>query len=410
MFYNDIEVLNFVKDNDIKFIRLAFCDIFGVQKNISIMPSELRRAFKTGISFDASAIRGFGDEERSDLLLFPEPQTLSVLPWRPSHGRVVRFFCNIKYPDGTPFEMDGRHILKQTVEKARKKGFSCNIGAECEFYLFRTDEDGSPTDIPFDNAGYLDIAPEDKGENVRREICLTLEEMGIMPESSHHEGGPGQNEIDFKSGDAMTSADNVITFKSVVKTIAARNGLYATFMPKPMEDKDGNGFHINMVVQKNGNSERRYAERFMAGIMARIRELTAFLNPEAESYKRLGEFKAPKYVTWSAENHSQLMRILKDENGIYRIKLRSPDPMSNPYIAYSLLIEAGLEGIEKSMELAEPFNRNLNTAEAEALEGIAKLPESLDAALGIACGSEFVNSVLPERVIKTYMLRGKKFI
>lgn len=229
MVYTKEEVFDFIKEEDVSFIRLAFCDINGRQKNISIMPAELDRAFEEGIAFDASAICGFGDEQNSDLLLFPDPSTLNILPWRPSHGKVVRMFCDIKRPDGTPFEKDSRTILRRAVETARKKGVRVRFGSEYEFYLFMTDGNGEPTKIPLDRAGYMDVAPEDKGENVRREICLTLTDMGIQPEGSHHEQGPGQNEIDFRYSDAMTAADNAMNFISVVKAAAQHNGLYADF-------------------------------------------------------------------------------------------------------------------------------------------------------------------------------------
>lgn len=404
MFYTESEVMSFIRDSDVKFIRLAFCDIFGVQKNVSIIPSELERAFETGISFDASAIKGFGDESKSDLFLFPDPSTLSLLPWRPSHGRVVRFYCDIKYPDGGPFELDGRYLLKQAMETAKQAGFLCNIGAECEFYLFKTDEDGNPTDIPFDNAGYMDIAPRDKGENVRREICLSLEEMGIMPESSHHEEGPGQNEIDFRYSDPLTSADNVITFQSVVKTIAARNGLYATFRPKPIPEKSGNGLHINLSPQKIGTPycEPCYLDSFMAGIMKHICEITAFLNPCTESYRRLGEYKAPRYVTWSPQNRSHLIRIPAGKGEYARIELRSPDSLANPYLAYALLIRAGLEGIEQELSPGEPLNMNLYTAPEHVKAGLTQLPQTLEAAIELASGSAFVNQALPKRLMEAY--------
>jgi glutamine synthetase len=259
MLYKENDAIEFIAENDVKFIRLAYCDIYGTQKNVSIMPSELKRAFKEGISFDASAVLGFGEEVRSDLFLFPDPSSLALLPWRPSHGRVVRFFCDIKHPDGTLFELSSRLILKNAVRYAAEKGFRISFGAECEFYLFKCDEEGNPTDIPFDNAGYMDVSPIDKGENVRREICLTLEEMGITPEASHHEEGPGQNEIDFKYGDPIVSADNVTTFKWVVRTIAARNGLFATFDPKPLKDQSGNGFDRQEELG-SGGPHVRYAE------------------------------------------------------------------------------------------------------------------------------------------------------
>ena len=325
---------------DVKFIRLAFCDVFGMPKNISIMPEELPRAFSDGISIDASAIRGFGDEAHSDLLLFPDSETLTALPWRPSHGRVVRLFADIRRSDGSLFPLDTRNILKQMVSEAEREGITVNFGTEFEFYLFRLDADGNATNIPYDNAKYMDIAPLDRGENVRREICLTLDEMGIRPESSHHEDGPGQNEIDFRYGDAMTAADNAITFPSVVRTVAMRNGLCANFSPKPLPHESGNGMHINLSLAKPRTEEARNA--FMAGLMAHICEITAFLNPVDASYARLGEFKAPRYVTWSPENRSQLIRIPAAKGEYERLELRSPDPAGNPYLSFALILAAGL--------------------------------------------------------------------
>lgn len=277
MLYTAEEVFDFVEQEDVKFIRLAFCDVRGRQKNISIMPSELKRAFSSGISFDASAIGGFGSEVKSDLFLFPIPYTLNVLSWRPSQGKVVRMFCDIKNPDGTPFEKDSRRILIKAVEAAKKQGITVQFGAEFEFYLFKTDINGEPTKEPFDHAGYMDVAPEDKGENVRREICLTLLDMGIMPESSHHEEGPGQNEIDFRYSDALTAADNAMNFITVVKATAMQNGLYADFSPKPLENESGNGMHINISIKSKDGSD--YTKYFMAGILHHIKELTAFLKP-----------------------------------------------------------------------------------------------------------------------------------
>ena len=242
MYSNSVEdVLNYVRENDVKFIRLAFCDIFGVQKNIAIQSSELPRAFESGISFDASAIRGFMNVEKSDLLLFPEPATLAILPWRPDHRRVARLFCTIRRPDGTPFEGDARSLLRRAADQAAHRGYLCKFGPECEFYLFRQDEEGEPTLQPLDHAGYFDIAPLDRGENLRRDVCLALEEMGFTPETSHHEQGPGQNEIDFRYSNAVRAADNLITFKAAVKAIAAQHGLYASFLPKPLPDAPGSG-------------------------------------------------------------------------------------------------------------------------------------------------------------------------
>lgn len=392
MIYTAREVYDFVRQEDVKFIRLAFCDVNGKQKNISITPDELPRAFSDGISFDASAIKGFGDEVGSDLLLFPVPLTLNILPWRSSHGNVIRMFCSMKYPDGTQFEKDSRMILQRAVDAAAAKGVSVQFGAEFEFYLFNTDEKGMPTDEPFDRAGYMDVAPEDRGENARREICLTLLEMGIKPESSHHEEGPGQNEIDFRYSDAMTAADNAMNFMTVVKAAAQRNGIYADFSPKPLPGESGNGLHINMSVKTADGEDHTNA--FMAGILAHIKEMTAFLNPTEDSYKRLGEKKAPKYITWSPENRSQLIRIPAAKGEYRRIELRSPDPTANPYIAYALLIMAGLDGIERELTAPEAVNVNLYKADSSVTEPLDRLPASLDEAIAVAEGSDFVRGVI----------------
>lgn len=392
MIYTAREVYDFVRQEDVKFIRLAFCDVNGKQKNISIMPDELPRAFSDGISFDASAIKGFGDEVGSDLMLFPVPSTLNILPWRSSHGNVIRMFCSMKYPDGTQFEKDSRMILQRAVDAAAAKGVSVQFGAEFEFYLFNTDEKGMPTDEPFDRAGYMDVAPEDRGENARREICLTLVEMGIKPESSHHEEGPGQNEIDFRYSDAMTAADNAMNFMTVVKAAAQRNGIYADFSPKPLPGESGNGLHINMSVKTADGEDHTNA--FMAGILAHIKEMTAFLNPTEDSYKRLGEKKAPKYITWSPENRSQLIRIPAAKGEYRRIELRSPDPTANPYIAYALLIMAGLDGIERELTAPEAVNVNLYKADSSVTEPLDRLPASLDEAIAVAEGSDFVRGVI----------------
>ena len=394
MLYTEEDVFSYVEQEDVKFIRLAFCDVSGKQKNISIMPQELRRAFSQGISFDASAVSGFGGVEESDLFLFPIPSTLTDLPWRPSRGKVVRMLCQIRYPDGAPFPMDCRALLARAIQDARQAGLSVQIGAEFEFYLFKTDADGNPTTQPFDHAGYMDVAPEDKGENVRREICLTLEHMGIAPESSHHEEGPGQNEIDFRYSDAMTAADNAFLFTSVVKAVAVSNGLYADFSPKPIADQAGNGLHINISVrQDQGEHVSQY---FMAGILEHIREMTAFLNPCDASYRRLGERKAPRYVTWSPGNRSQLIRIPAAQGEYKRMELRSPDPMVNPHLAYALVIYAGLDGVKRKLLPPEPLNVNLYTADHSVTAGLETLPGSLKEARDIAMESPFIQSVLPE--------------
>ena len=397
MNYSKEEVKEFIEQEDVKFVRLAFCDINGKQKNISISPDEIDRAFDEGISFDAYALDGFGSELRTDLMLHPISKTLNVLPWRPSRGKVVRMFCNIKYPDGTPFEIDTRQILQDAVKKAKEKGLTVQFGTEFEFYLFKTDEDGNRTNIPFDNAGYMDVAPEDKGENVRREICLTLLEMGINPESSLHLDGPGQNEIDFRYADALTAADNAMNFVSVVKAAAQHNGLYADFSPKPILNKPGNGLHINISVKSEDG--KFYNAKFMAGVMEHICEITAFLNTKEDSYKRLGEHTAPKYVTWSKENRSQLLRVPERRNEHKRFELRSADPCANPYLAFAILIYAGLDGIERDLELPEPLNTSIKDIDDSVKSKLKKLPDSLEAAVKLANESEFVNSVISKEVL-----------
>ncbi len=400
MKYSKEEVKQYVVEEDVKFIRLAFCDVFGRQKNISIMPDELDRAFTYGIAFDASAIAGFGDEAHSDLFLHPDPETLTWLPWRPEHGKVVRMFCSITYPDGKPFECDTRCLLKKAVSDAAEAGYTFYFGAEQEFYLFELDEKNQPTKTPYDRAGYMDIAPEDKGENVRREICLTLEKMGIRPESSHHEEGPGQNEIDFRYTEALTAADNVMTFQTVVKTVARRNGLFADFSPKPLPDEPGNGFHINMSVRPDDSSEK--LTHMIAGVLDRAIPTTVFLDPTEDSYKRLGQRKAPRYVSWSAENRSQLVRIPASSKEFRRAELRSPDPTANPYIAFALLIWAGLDGIQKQTELPKPVDINLFKADADTVSELAKLPETLAEAKTIAKNDCFIKAHIPAEILDIY--------
>lgn len=400
MKYSKEEVMQFVAEEDVKFIRLAFCDVFGRQKNISVMPDELPRAFEYGIAFDASSIAGFGDETHSDLLLHPEPETLVLLPWRPEHGRVVRMFCGITYPDGRPFECDTRALLKRAVEDARRAGYRFSFGAEQEFYLFVLDESDRPTKTPYDNAGYMDLAPDDRGENIRREICLTLEQMGISPESSHHEEGPGQNEIDFRYSDALSAADNTATFQTVVKTVCRRNGIYVDFGPKPLDGRPGNGFHVNMSVQADDNSDKLF--EMIAGVLEKAREMTAFLNPTEESYKRFGSDRAPKYVTWSRENRSQLVRVPAAVGEYRRAELRSPDPTANPYLAFALLIYAGLYGIENSLKLPKAADINLYRADAGTLSAFDRLPETLREAKNTAAGSDFIRACLPAAIINAY--------
>lgn len=412
------EVLEYIQENDVKFIRLAFCDLFGRVKNISIMPSELERAFESGIPFDATSIDGFADDEDGDLYLIPDPNTLTVLPWRPSHGRVVRMLCRICHSDGTAYENDSRAILKNAVREAMKLGYSCRIGTECEFYLLKMDENENPTLTPCDQGGYCDVAPLDHGENIRREICLSLEEMGIVPESSHHERGPGQNEIDFHYSDALTAADNLIAFQSAVKSIAAIHGVYASFLPKPFLDQVGSGMHVNLSLIQNGtnlfadpeasHTLHENAANFMAGILEKIPEITAFLNPLVNSYTRFGGFEVPQYIGWSKKHRLQLIRVPSVSGSFDRMELRSPDCACNPYLAFALLISAGMQGIQKQTKLIPEIDEKLNDpAEKDKL---SRLPTNLSDALALAEQSELVQSVLPQNLLRKYCAQKRSEI
>lgn len=400
MNYSAQEVIQYVNEEDVKFIRLTFCDVYGRQKNISIMPSELPRAFEYGIAFDASSIDGFGDEMHSDLFLRPDPETLSVLPWRPEHGRVVRMFCTISKPGGEVYECDTRNVLKKAIQDAKDMGIEFYFGSELEFYLFKLDENGKETKEPYDNAGYMDLAPADRGENIRREICLNMEKMGMSPESSHHEEGPGQNEIDFRYSNPLTAADDSMAFKTLVRTIAYRNGLYADFSPKPLQNKPGNGFHINLSVKDDEGHFK--LTQVLAGIMEHIEQITVFLNPVENSYERFGNEKAPRYISWSSENRSQLIRIPAASGEYRRAELRSPDPMANPYLAYALLIYAGIYGIENDLTLPPAADINFFKANKNDARKYKELPESLKEAKAVALKSEFVNKYLPKDIIDIY--------
>ncbi len=398
------EVLDFVEENDVKFIRLAFVDLFGTLKNISIMPTQLHRALNGSVSFDASAVKGFCDISHSELFLRPDPKTITLLPWRPQTGRVARMMCDCLTPEGKPFEGYSREILRRQVEKARALGLTFRIGTEYEFYLFQADEAGNITLQPQDRAGYMDVSPLDKGENVRRDICLTLENMNITPESSHHEQGPGQNEIDFHYAGALTAADHAMSFKTAVRTIANQYGLCASFMPKPLRDESGNGLHINLSIERGGvnifaqenGKLSNDAQHAIAGILSRIREISLFLNPLPSSYQRLGCCEAPKRINWSFGNRSQLVRIPAAEAGAGRMELRSPDPACNPYLAFALVLAAAMEGITEVTPLQEP------------LKDFGELPDNLEEAIALASKSSFIKEVLPESVIEAYLEEKRK--
>ncbi len=390
------DIIEFVDENDVKFIRLAFCDLYGTQKNISIMPQELKHAFEEGVNFDSFLILGYEDSEGQDLFLKPDPDTLHILPWRPQSGRVIRFYCNVVLSDGTPFKYDYRNFLKNTLEECKKSGFLVRMGLKSEFYLFKTDENGVPTKEPFDNGGYLDVAPNDKGENIRREICLTLEEMGISPQSSHHERGPGQNEIDFIAADVLTTADNLVTYKNVVENIAARNGVCASFDPMPLEGAPGNGLHIKMAGYKGETNlmreDKDFSDAFMAGILNRMRDITVFLNCRKDSYNRFGMSEAPKYISWSSQNNSRLFRVPEINGHRDHFILRSPDSCINPYLASAIIIQAGLAGIENKEALPPAMEVNTRfTSEDDRSKNLDKLPITIEEAIECAENSSFIN-------------------
>ena len=401
------DVLNFAEDNDVKFVRLTFSDIFGNQKNISLFASELAGAFEHGVCFDGSSIAGFMNTEESDLVLWPDPDTVCILPWRPAEGRVMRMYCDITLPDGKPFEGNCRGYLQSVVRRAKAMGLTCNVGCECEFYLFETDDRGNPTKIPLDRGGYFDIAPLDKGEDIRREICFAMEDLGLRPQHSHHESGFGQNEVDFLYAPALRSADNLNTFKSTVKAIAGRNGLFASFMPKPLPDQAGSGLHVNLSLKRDGvnlfegdiapDSEPAH---FIAGILTHARELTAFCNPVPNSYARFGSCEAPQYISWSRQNRSQLVRLPSAHGELCRMEMRSPDPACNPYLAIGLILAAGLDGIRRRLPLPEPVNRNLFLH--SAAEGLESLPTTLREAITVAASSDFILQELPLALLNKY--------
>lgn len=391
------ELMQYIEEEDVKFIRLAFCDVFGNRKNISVMPEELNHALEYGVAIDASLIAGFGDESFSDLFLHPDPSTTTLLPWRPDTGKVISLYCDITYQDGTVFENDTRSILKKAVKEAADAGLSFTFGSRMEFYLFKLDENGEQTIIPYDNAGYMDVAPMDKGENVRREICLTLERMGISPRSSHHEAGPGQNQIDFQPSDPVSAADNACMFRNVVRTIAGRNGLWADFSPKPLVNLPGNGYHISIACSKDGKTD--ILPNVIAGILDNIYDTTVFFNSTEKSYERFGGSKAPRYISWSSENRSSLIRIPPASAEHHYAQLRSPDPLANPYLAFAILIYSGLEGIKKGLELTTPANINFSHADRNVLAEYKTLPLSLDEARQAALNSEFVRKVISGNII-----------
>lgn len=410
------DIIRLVEDEDVEFIRLQFTDIFGTLKNIAVTSSQLEKVLDNKCMFDGSSIEGFVRIEESDMYLYPDLDTLEIFPWRPQQGKVARLICDVYRPNGQPFEGDPRYILKKVLKEAGDLGYEFNVGPELEFFLYHTDDNGQPTTLTHEKAGYFDLGPIDLGENARRDMVLTLEDMGFVIEASHHEVAPAQHEIDIKYEKALKTADNIMTFKLAVKTIAKRHGLHASFMPKPKYGVNGSGMHINMSLFKDGinifdeQNDRlglsREAYYFIGGIMKHIKGMAAITNPIVNSYKRLVPgFEAPVYIAWSATNRSPLIRIPASRGEETRIELRCPDPSANPYLTLAVCLAAGLDGIRNGIKPQDSVDKNIfkMSLEERALANIETLPGTLFEAIEEFESDEFVQSVLGEHVSKRYI-------
>ena len=420
--YTKEDIIRIVREEDIKFIRLQFTDIFGQLKNVAITASQIEKAVNDQIMFDGSSIEGFVRIDESDQYLYPDLKSFRIFPWRPQHGKVARLICDVHNPDGSPFVGDPRYVLKRVIQKAKDMGFDrFNVGPEAEFFLFQTDEEGKPTTKTNDEAGYFDLGPLDHGESTRREICLALEQMDFEIEASHHEVAQGQHEIDFKYAEALHAADNIMTFKLTVKTLAQKNGLHATFMPKPIFGIAGSGMHINMSLCRDGenvfadpgdpNGLSKIAYHFIAGIMDHAKGMTAITNPIVNSYKRLVPgYEAPVYIAWSAQNRSPLVRVPAARGAGTRIELRNPDPSANPYLVLAVCLAAGLDGIKR--ELMPPASTDSNVFkltddEREAM-GIENIPDNLDRAVRAMKKDSLIHRTLGSHAFMKYVAYKQK--
>lgn len=414
--YTKEMILQMVEEEDVEFIRLQFTDMFGTLKNVAITSSQLKKALNNQCMFDGSSIEGFVRIEESDMYLYPYLDSFTILPWRPQQGKVARLICDIYRPDGNPFEGSPRYILQRVLKKAQNMGYEFNVGPECEFFLFHTDENGLPTTLTHEKAGYFDLGPVDLGENARRDMVLTLEDMGFEIEASHHEVAPAQHEIDFKYADALTTADRIMTFKFAVRTIAKRHGLHATFMPKPKVGINGSGMHVNMSLSKDGKNcfvdkndalgLSQEAYYFIGGILKHMKGMTAITNPIVNSYKRLVPgYEAPVYMAWSAKNRSPLIRIPAARGESTRIELRCPDPSSNPYLVLAVCLAAGLDGIENKIVPPNPIDRNIfeMTKEEKKAMDIHSLPGTLREAIYNLESDPFIRDVLGEDFTEKYI-------
>ena len=422
MSYSKEDIIRKVREEDVEFIRLQFTDIFGQLKNVAITASQIEKAVHDQIMFDGSSIEGFVRIDESDQYLYPDLDSFTIFPWRPSHNKVARLICDVHNPDGSPFVGDPRQVLKRVLEKARGMGFDAfNVGPEAEFFLFQTDDEGKPTTRTNDEAGYFDLGPLDHGEGTRREICLALEQMGFEIEASHHEVAQGQHEIDFKYADALRTADNIMTFKLAVKTLAQKNGLHATFMPKPIFGINGSGMHTNMSLFRGGKNAfydpedprglSKEAYSFIAGLLAHVKGMAAITNPLVNSYKRLVPgYEAPCYMAWSASNRSALIRIPAARGQSTRVELRSPDPACNPYLELAVCLAAGLDGIEKGMTPPPEVTDNIfaMSPATRKRRGIEALPGSLDEALECLKKDKLILDTLGEHVADNYIAGKKK--
>lgn len=414
--YTKEDIMRIVEEEDVEFIRLQFTDIFGALKNVAITTSQLEKALNNRIMFDGSSIEGFVRIEESDMYLQPDLDTMAIFPWRPQQGKVARLLCGICYPDGTPFEGDCRYILKKVLKEAADMGYRFLVGPECEFFLFHQDDNGMATTISHENAGYFDVGPLDLGENSRRDIVLTLEEMGYEVEASHHEAAPAQHEIDLHYGEALMTADTIMTFKLAAKTIANRHGLHATFMPKPKSGVHGSGMHINMSLCKNGmnifydehdkNGLSKEAYYFIGGLMKHSKAMTAITNPLINSYKRLcSGYEAPAYIAWSSTNRSMLIRIPAGSGFNTRIELRSPDSAANPYLTLALCLAVGMDGIRNKILPPQSVEENIALlSEAELTQrGVEPLPMNLLEAVTEMKKDPFIRQVLGDHVTDKFI-------
>ena len=405
--YKREDILEMVEEEDVGFIRLQFTDIYGTMKNMAVTVSQLEKVLNNECMFDGSSIEGFSRTEESDMYLYPDLNTFEIFPWRPQQGKVARFICDVYRPDGTPYESDPRCVLKKVIREAREMGYTMNAGPECEFFLFRTDDDGLPTTITHERGSYFDVGPLDYGENARRDMVLTLEEMGFEIETSHHEIAPAQHEIDFRYDEALATADNIMTFKLVVKTIAKRHGLHATFMPKPKSETYGSGMHLNLSLSKDGtnifqdssdkNGLSREGYYFMGGLLKHMKAITCITNPTVNSYKRfVPGYEAPVYMSWSARTRGPLIRIPSVRGEKTRIELRSPDPSANPYLALAVLLAAGLDGIKNQILPPDSVDEDIQAMSEEQRRElhIEALPWNLMEAVRELEGDALIREVL----------------